>query len=57
MFGRRPQDGRETLKATLAKLGYLNGVPYARDDVSGEELNPELVKKARDVEMTFFKKM
>ena len=58
MFGRRtPQDGRTILKCTLMKLGLHEGFIYAQDDVSGVELDPELVKKARQVEMTFFKKM
>ena len=29
MFGRRPQDGRAKLKATLAKLGIYEGQEYA----------------------------
>ena len=58
LFGRRtPQDGRELLKSTLAKLGLHNGMEYASDDVTGVELDPKLMKEAREVEMTFFKKM
>ena len=57
MFGRRPQDGRATLKHELAKLAFADGAEWAQDDVSGVELDPKLVKEAREVEMTFFRKM
>ena len=57
MFGRRPQNGVANLKHELAKLAFANGSEWAQDDVSGVELDPELVKKAREVEMTFFRKM
>ena len=57
MFGRRTQDGRATLKHELAKLAFADGVEWAQDDVSGVELDPKLVKEAREVEMAFFRKM
>ena len=58
MFGRRtPQDGRLTLKQELSKLALSDGQHWAQDDVTGGELDPELVKQAREVEMTFFRKM
>ena len=51
------QDGRATLKHELAKLAFADGTEWAQDDVSGVELDPEPVKQAREVEMTFFRKM
>lgn len=58
MFGRRtPQDGRSELKLALAKLAFHGEEEDAQDDVSGVDLDPELVKEAREVEMTFFRKM
>ena len=57
MFGRRIQDGRATLKHELAKLAFADGTESAQDDVSGVELDPELLKQAREVEMTFLWKM
>ena len=58
MFGRRtPQDGRLTLKQELSKLAFADGHQWAHDDVTGVELDPELVRQAREVEMTFFRKM
>ena len=55
MFGRRTQDGRLTLKQKLSKLAFADRRQWAPDDVSGAELDPELVKQARKVEMTFFR--
>ena len=57
MFGRRTQDGRVTLKHEQAKLAFADDAEQAQDDVSGVELDHELVKQAREVEMTFFRKM
>ena len=57
MFGRRTQDGRLTPKQELSKLAFADGREWAQDDVSGVDLDPELVKHAREVEMTFFRKM
>ena len=47
MFGRRTQDGRATLKHELAKLAFADGAEWAQDDISGVELDLELVKQAR----------
>ena len=41
----------------MAKLAFSRGEEGAVDDVSGVSLNPELVKEAREVEMTSFRKM
>ena len=57
MFGRRTQDGRATLKHELAKLAFADGTEWAQDDMSGVEFDPELVKQAREVEMTFLRKL
>ena len=57
MFGRRTHDGRAALRRELMKLAYTDSGAWAQDDVSGVELDPELMKKAREVEMTFFRKM
>ena len=57
MFRRRTQDGRATRKLELAKLAFADGAGCAQDDVSGVKLDPKLVKEAREVEMTFFRKM
>ena len=56
MFGRRPQDGRVQLKHALEKLACADGHEWAQDDVSGVELDPELVKQAREVEIIFFRR-
>ena len=57
MFGRRTQDGRVTLKEELTKLAFSDDKEWAQDDVSGVELDPELSKQARVVEMTSIRKM
>ena len=57
MFGTRPQRGIEILKGELESLTFRDGIAVAKDDVSGEELVPELVKIARAEEMTYFKKL
>ena len=57
MFGRRTQDGWATLTHELAKLAFADRAERNQDDASAVELDPELVKQARDVEMTFFRKM
>ena len=44
-------------RAQLSKLGLRGWTEYAQDDVSGVELDPNLVKQARAAEMTFFKRM
>ena len=58
MFGRRTSlDGRFTLKQELSKLAFADGHQWAQDDVTGVELDPELARQAREVEMIFFRKM
>ena len=57
MFGRRPQNGTATLRHELSKLAFSDGVEWAQDDVSGVNLDPSMMRKAREVEMTFFRKM
>ena len=47
-------DGRATLKHELAKLAFADGIEWAQDDVSGVELDSEIAKRAREVEMIFF---
>ena len=54
IFGASPQNGQEIL---LAKLSPKDGSEFACDDASGVELVPELVRKARQTEMSFFEKM
>ena len=50
-IGPRPQDGRNVLEEEMEK--WMN----ATDDVTGAELKPGLVRKARSEEMAFFKEM
>ena len=57
MLGRRTQDGRALLNHERAKLALADGTEWGQDDASGVELYPELVKQAREVEMTSFRKM
>ena len=57
VIGDNPQDGRDMLHQMLGKLSQKDGSYMAWDDVSNVPLNPDLVKKARQVEMDFFKKM
>ena len=52
-----PQQGIEILRAELDALTFNNGIALARDDVSGTELVPELVKKARAEDMDHFKRL
>ena len=56
-FGLRPQRGIEILKGELDALSMRNGMMVAKDDVSGKDLDPGLVKAARDEEMAYFKKL
>ena len=53
--GPRPQRGIELLEDELASLTFRNGIAFARDDVTGTELVPDLVVTARREEMTYFK--
>ena len=56
-FGPRPQRGIEILREELDSLVFRDGIAVARDDVTGVELVPELVKQARSEEMAYFKKL
>ena len=56
-FGALPQNGIQILKAELDALTWKDGIAVAKDDVSGVELVPELVKAARAEEMAYFKKL
>ena len=56
-MGNNPQNGQEILRRMLAKLLIKWDGDFAVDDVSGVKLVPELVRKAREVEMAFFEKM
>ena len=49
--GSRPQRGIEILANELESLTFRDGIAVARDDVSGSELVPELVKAARAEEI------
>ena len=50
-IGSRPHDGRNVLQEEMGK--WMN----ATDDVTGADLDTELVRKARRDEMAFFKNM
>ena len=56
-LGARPQEGIDILKAHMGALVYRQGIPMAKDDVSGKELVPEMVAKAREEEMAYFRKL
>ena len=51
------ESGERMLTSMLDSLHKQQGCETAWDDVSSAELNPKLVKEARDVEMQFFKSM
>ena len=51
------QEGREMLRNMVAKLSQKDGTITAWDDVSNENLVPQLVMDARQVELDFFKSM
>ena len=57
MLGENPQNGQSLLRGMLAKLSSKEGIDWATDDVSGVELNPEMVKEARRTEIKFFDDM
>ena len=42
----RPQDGSEIIRQLLSKLSQKEGLDIAWDDVTNEDLDPQLVKKA-----------
>ena len=52
--GTRPQHGIDILKCELDALTFKNGIAMAKDDVTGTELVPGLVRKARDEEIAYF---
>ena len=56
-FGLRPQQGIDILKKELDALTFKDWIAVAKDDVSGKELVPALVKAARAEEMAYFKKL
>ena len=55
--GPRPQRGIEILQHELDMISWKNGIAYARDDVTGVELNPDLVRDARREEMDYFRRL
>ena len=55
--GVRPQDGRKLLSDAIHALQIKYGIEYAIDDVSGEELDPTLMKEARQMEMKYVEEM
>ena len=50
----RPQHGITILKEELDALTFKNGIAVAKDDVSGNDLVPALVRTARDEEIAYF---
>lgn len=56
-FGLKPQVGIELLRSELDALVFRDGIFFVKDDVTGAELVPELVRKARAEEVTYVKKM
>ena len=56
-FGIRPQTGIDILAGELESLMFRDGIATAKDDVTGTELVPELVRAARAEEMSYFKKL
>ena len=57
LIGPKPQDGRDMLERELMVLRQNGGEQSAWDDVTGAELDPDLVKAARAEEMAYFKAM
>ena len=56
-FRLRPQNGVTRLRAEMNGLSYKSGYETAWDDVSNENLVPELVHAARAEEMAYFEKL
>ena len=54
--GVRPQHGITILNEELDALTFKNGIAVAKDDVSGNDLVPALVRTARDEEIAYFAK-
>ena len=50
-------EGEMILKESLFELGCRNGVMWAKDDITGADLDPKLVTQARELEMDYFRKM
>ena len=57
LYGARPQCGVTLRQAEMNGLSYKSGYETAWDDVSNENLVPELVHKARVSEMEYFHKL
>ena len=51
--GTRPQQGIDILKEELVAPTFKHGIATATDDVSGEELVPNLVHSARNEEIAY----
>ena len=54
--GIRPQDGRDIFNKEALAIGVGCGTAWAQDDVSGKELNHEMVLTARREEVRHLKK-
>ena len=57
LYGKRPQNGTELIENSLQTLANTGGYATSWDDVSGAELDPDLVKAARKTEIAYFRKM
>ena len=57
LYGVRPQCGVTLLHAEMNGLSYKSGYETAWDDVSNENLAPEVVQSARALEMEYFHKL
>ena len=57
MFGVRPQDGQDIWKDEIMGMMVRNGETSAWDDVSDKYLDADLVAKARQVELEYFRQM
>ena len=57
LYGVRPQCGVTLLQAEMNGLSYKSGYEAAWDDVSNENLVPELVHAVRASEMVYFHKL
>ena len=57
LYGSRPQCGVTLLQAEMNGLSFKSGYETAWDEVSNENLVPELVHAARALEMEYFHKL
>ena len=57
MFGEKPQDGQTIWRDEIMGLMVRDGQTSAWDDVSEKYLDPDLVAKARQVELEYFRKL